>query len=79
MIDSGEPDAPVGTSVLRPEDEALSRAAERFGTPLYVLNVSAIERAVAEAETAFGLEQIPQYSLQANNLPATAMRLHSRG
>jgi diaminopimelate decarboxylase len=57
----------------------LVRAAEQFGTPVYVVDVAAVNRAAAAVEAAFGEGWIRQYSLKANDLPAVAALLAERG
>jgi diaminopimelate decarboxylase len=59
--------------------EALVRAAETFGTPLYVIDLTAVGRAAASVEAAFPDPWIRQYSLKANDLPAVTSFLADRG
>ncbi|HET8718370.1 MAG TPA: hypothetical protein VFM50_11540 [Nocardioidaceae bacterium] len=57
----------------------LVRAAEEFGTPLYVLDVAAIDAASTAMTAAFPSDWIRQYSLKANDLPALVRLLADRG
>lgn len=58
---------------------SLITAAAQFGTPVYVLDVASIAAAATMIEDAFPRPWIWQYSLKANDLPAVAGYLHSRG
>ena len=69
--DSVAPDA-----VLR---DRLTRAAEIYGTPLYVVDVAAVNRAAGAVEAAFPAPWVRQYSLKANDLPAVTELLADRG
>jgi diaminopimelate decarboxylase len=60
-------------------NEALARAADRFGTPVYVLDMISVSTAARQVETAFGSPWLLHYSLKANDLPAIAGYLASRG
>lgn len=60
-------------------DRSLLDAAERFGTPAYVMDVAAIASAASELESAFRPPWVLQYSLKANDLPAITAFLHQRG
>ncbi|MHB1432443.1 MAG: hypothetical protein ACYCVZ_10055, partial [Streptosporangiaceae bacterium] len=57
---------------------ALVRAAERFGTPVYVLDMVSVDAAARQVAAAFGPPWILQYSLKANDLPALVAFLHDR-
>jgi diaminopimelate decarboxylase len=59
--------------------DALRRAAHRWGTPLYVTDVAAIEAAAADLLAAFPDPWIRQYSLKANDLPAIVARIGRLG
>jgi diaminopimelate decarboxylase len=59
--------------------EHLTRAAQDFGTPLYVVDVDALTRAAAAVEAAFPEPWVRQYSLKANDLPAVTELLAARG
>jgi diaminopimelate decarboxylase len=59
--------------------EALRRAAHRWGTPLYVTDMAAVEAAAADLVAAFPDPWIRQYSLKANDLPAIAARIGRLG
>ena len=60
-------------------DRSLLDAAERFGTPAYVMDVAAIASAASALESAFRPPWVLQYSLKANDLPAITAFLHQRG
>jgi diaminopimelate decarboxylase len=57
----------------------LKTAAERFGTPVYVLDMISVAAAARQVESAFGPPWLLHYSLKANDLPALAGYLASRG
>jgi len=59
--------------------DALVRAADRFGTPVYVMDMIAVAAAARQVESAFGSPWLLHYSLKANDLPAIAGYLASRG
>ena len=59
--------------------EQLRRAAQMFGTPLYVVDTAAIAEAAGAVERAFPEPWIRQYSLKANDLPAVTELLAGRG
>ena len=59
--------------------DALAAAADRFGTPVYVMDMIAVAAAARQVETAFGSPWLLHYSLKANDLPAIAGYLASRG
>ena len=59
--------------------EALRQAARRWGTPLYVTDVAAVEAAASELTTSFPDPWIRQYSLKANDLPALVGRIGGLG
>jgi len=60
-------------------NEALARAADRFGTPVYVMDMIAVAAAARQVEAAFGSPWLLHYSLKANDLPAIAGYLADRG
>jgi diaminopimelate decarboxylase len=57
----------------------LTIAAERFGTPVYVLDMMSVAAAARHVESAFGPPWLLYYSLKANDLPALAGYLAMRG
>ena len=57
----------------------LLRAAECYGTPVYVVDALSLEAAAARLEAAFPDPWIRQYSLKANDLPALVATLAARG
>ncbi len=59
--------------------DALVAAADRFGTPLYVMDLTTVAVTASLIEVAFPPPWIWQYSLKANDLPAVAAFLHQRG
>jgi diaminopimelate decarboxylase len=59
--------------------DALARAADQFGTPAYVMDMIAVAAAARQVETTFGSPWLLHYSLKANDLPAIAGYLASRG
>ena len=63
------------TTQIVPE---LARAAERFGTPVYVIDMVSVAAAAKQVEAAFG-GWLLHYSLKANDLPAIAAYLAGRG
>jgi diaminopimelate decarboxylase len=63
------------TTQIVPE---LARAAERFGTPVYVIDMLSVSAAAKQVEAAFG-GWLLHYSLKANDLPAIAAYLAGRG
>jgi diaminopimelate decarboxylase len=60
-------------------DQDLARAADQFGTPVYVMDMISVATAARQVETAFGSPWLLHYSLKANDLPAIAGYLASRG
>ena len=54
-------------------------AAERFGTPTYVMDMATLGSAADDVEAAFRPPWVLQYSLKANDLPAISSFLHKRG
>ena len=54
-------------------------AAARFGTPVYVIDMTGVAAAAARLAAAFGWPWLRLYSLKANDLPAIASFLHSHG
>ncbi len=59
--------------------EALLRAARRFGTPVHVTSVAALEAAARELQAAFPDPWLRAFSLKANDVPAIVGRLGSLG
>ncbi len=59
--------------------DALASAADRFGTPIYVLDMMSVAAAARQVESAFGPRWLLHYSLKANDLPALAGYLAGRG
>jgi len=59
--------------------DALARAADRFGTPVYVMDMISVAAAARQVEDAFGSPWLLHYSLKANDLPAIAGYLAGRG
>ena len=64
---------------VRPPGPALSAAAARFGTPVYVTDMAVVAAAAAAMEAAFAPPWHRLYSLKANDLPAITTFLHERG
>ncbi|HYO43147.1 MAG TPA: hypothetical protein VES19_08120 [Candidatus Limnocylindrales bacterium] len=60
-------------------DEALLRAAGRFGTPVHVTSVAALEEAAATLASAFPDPWLRAFSLKANDVPAIVARLAAAG
>jgi diaminopimelate decarboxylase len=58
---------------------ALRAAAGRHGTPTYVTDVAALDRAAKAVRDAFPYPWIRQYSLKANDVPAIVAEVTSRG
>ena len=70
----------MGSAESRPGSEAqLAAVARRFGTPLYVMDASALARAAEQVERAFPAPWVLHYSLKANDLPAVTALLAERG
>jgi diaminopimelate decarboxylase len=59
--------------------DALRAAARRFGTPVYVTSVAALDAAAAELRDAFPDPWLRAYSVKANDVPAIVARLGERG
>jgi diaminopimelate decarboxylase len=59
--------------------DSLRQAAHRWGTPLYVTDIAAVEAAAADLVGAFPDPWIRQYSLKANDLPAIVGRIGRLG
>jgi diaminopimelate decarboxylase len=57
----------------------LTDAALRFGTPAYVIDMVSVAAAARQVESAFAQGWLLHYSLKANDLPAIAGYLASRG
>jgi diaminopimelate decarboxylase len=62
-----------------PPVQALSEAAARFGTPVYVIGMAEVAAAAARLEATFDRPWLRLYSLKANDLPAITSFLHGRG
>ena len=58
---------------------ALRAAAGRHGTPTYVTDLAALDRATTAVRDAFPYPWIRQYSLKANDVPAIVAEVTSRG
>ncbi len=58
---------------------ALAEAARRFGTPVHVTSVAALEAAARELEAAFPDPWLRAFSVKANDVPAIVARLGSLG
>jgi diaminopimelate decarboxylase len=70
----------MGSAESRPGSEAqLAAVARRFGTPLYVMDASALAQAAEQVERAFPAPWVLHYSLKANDLPAVTGLLAERG
>lgn len=65
--------------LAEPLAEALEHAADRFGTPVYVVDLTAVAESAGGLETAFGAPWVRQFSLKANDLPALTEFLAGRG
>jgi len=59
--------------------ETLATAADQFGTPVYVMDMTSVATAARHVEDAFGSPWLLHYSLKANDLPAIAGYLAGRG
>jgi diaminopimelate decarboxylase len=57
----------------------MARAADEYGTPVYVLDAASVLAAAARLEAAFPEPWTRLYSLKANDLPEVAGLLHARG
>jgi diaminopimelate decarboxylase len=57
----------------------LSRAADKYGTPVYVIDMASVDAAARQIEAAFGGSWLLHYSLKANDLPAITGYLARRG
>jgi diaminopimelate decarboxylase len=68
-----------GSSAIAQLAEVLARAADRFGTPVYVMDMASVAAAARHVEDAFGSPWLLHYSLKANDLPAIAGYLAGRG
>lgn len=69
-------EAAARLDAIRP---SLQEAAERFGTPLYVIDLAVLHALAAELEEAFGDGWLRLYSLKADPLPALVRELAPRG
>jgi diaminopimelate decarboxylase len=70
---------PPETGRIAPLRAALTVAARRFGTPLYVVDMAVVAEAATQVESAFNGAWLLHYSLKANDLPPLTAFLHSRG
>ena len=68
-----------GSRTIAQLNEALTRAADRFGTPVYIMDMISVAAAARQVEAAFGSPWLLHYSLKANDLPAVAGYLAGRG
>ncbi len=59
--------------------DVLVRAAERFGTPLYLTDLDQLDHAAEELRAAFPDPVLRSYSLKANDVPAVVARLTADG
>lgn len=59
--------------------EALRQTAGRFGTPAYVTDLVALDKAAAAVRAAFPDPWIRQYSVKANDVPAIVAEVWARG
>ena len=75
---AGPDGAPPGAALPVPA-ELLRAAADRFGTPVGVTAVAALEAAAAELRAAFPDPWLRAYSLKANDVPAVVERLGAMG
>jgi diaminopimelate decarboxylase len=74
--DSAEADRPpIGLPTIA---EALGRAAEAHGTPVYVTDLAALDRAAASIRDAFPDPWLRQYSVKANDVPAIVAEVAAR-
>jgi diaminopimelate decarboxylase len=62
-----------------PAPTVLLQAAARFGTPLYVTDLAALDAAAATLRAAFPDPFVRSYSLKANDVPAVVARLTADG
>jgi diaminopimelate decarboxylase len=84
MNEAVEPTAGAGSASLEASLEAslgaaLREAARRFGSPVYVTSVRALEAAAAELRDAFPDPWLRAFSLKANDVPAIVARLGGLG
>ncbi|HEY6012923.1 MAG TPA: hypothetical protein VIU37_02920, partial [Candidatus Limnocylindrales bacterium] len=61
------------------DSEALRRAANRFGTPLYVTDLAQLAAAAAEVRAAFPDPWLRHYSVKANDVPAIVAAVAGHG
>jgi len=61
------------------DPEALRRAARRFGTPLYVTDLTVLAESAAEVRGAFPDPWLRQYSVKANDVPAIVAAVSGHG
>jgi diaminopimelate decarboxylase len=69
----------AGSRTIAQLTEALARAADQYGTPVYVMDMISVAAAARQVEAAFGSPWLLHYSLKANDLPAIAGYLAGRG
>jgi diaminopimelate decarboxylase len=68
-----------GSRTIAELTDVLASAADRFGTPVYVMDMTSVAAAARNVEDAFGSPWLLHYSLKANDLPAIAGYLAGRG
>jgi diaminopimelate decarboxylase len=68
-----------GSRTIAELTDVLASAADRFGTPVYVMDMTSVAAAARQVEDAFGSPWLLHYSLKANDLPAIAGYLAGRG
>ena len=78
-MDLAGPDAALSQAPLPLPAEQLRAAAARFGTPVGVTAVAALEAAADELRSAFPDPWLRAYSLKANDVPAVVERLGALG
>ena len=75
----GQDTSVQGTDRLPTIADRLRQAAARFGTPLFVIDVKAIEAAAAELAAAFPDPILRQYSVKANDVAAIVAEICRQG
>ena len=73
---TGTPPGPISTP---PVADRLREAAGRHGTPLFVTDLAALDRAAAAVRDAFPDPWIRQYSVKANDVPGIVAAVAARG
>ena len=73
LSDAGSPTVPDAIAT------ALRDVARRFGTPVYVTDLAALDAAAAAVRDAFPDPWIRQYSVKANDVPAIVAEVAARG